>query len=42
MESYRIKSLTKVVYSQPFELFIAGIILLNAVALALLTMPNID
>lgn len=42
MEPYRIKSLTRLVYSQPFELFIAGIILLNAVALALLTMPNID
>ncbi|MGA1610036.1 MAG: ion transporter [Candidatus Nanopelagicaceae bacterium] len=42
MEPYRIKSLTRLVYSQPFEFFIAGIILLNAVALALLTMPNID
>ena len=42
MEPYRIKWLTRLVYSQPFELFIAGIILLNAVALALLTMPNID
>ena len=42
MEPYRIKWLTRFVYSQPFELFIAGIILLNAVALALLTMPNID
>jgi voltage-gated sodium channel len=42
MESYRIKWLTRVVYSQPFELFIAGIILLNAIALALLTLPQID
>ncbi len=42
MEPYRIKWLTRLVYSQPFELFIAGIILLNAIALALLTMPNID
>jgi voltage-gated sodium channel len=42
MEPYRIKWLTRLVYSQPFELFIAGVILLNAVALALLTMPNID
>ena len=42
MEPYRVKWLTRLVYSQPFELFIAGVILLNAVALALLTMPNID
>lgn len=42
MEQYRIKWLTRLVYSQPFELFIAGVILLNAIALALLTMPNID
>lgn len=42
MESVRIKWLTRVVYSQPFELCIAGIILLNAVALALLTIPGID
>ena len=42
MESARIKWLTRVVYSQPFELGIAGIILLNAVALALLTIPGID
>lgn len=42
VESYRIKWLTRVVYSQTFELFIAGIIFLNAVALALLTIPGID
>lgn len=42
MEEYRIKWLTRIVYSQPFELFIAGIILLNAIALALLTLPGID
>ncbi len=42
MEPYRIKWLTRLVYSQPFELFIAGIILLNAIALALLTLPQID
>lgn len=42
MEAYRIKWLTRIVYSQPFELFIAGIILLNAIALALLTLPGID
>lgn len=42
MESSRIKWLTRVVYSQSFELCIAAIILLNAVALALLTIPGID
>jgi voltage-gated sodium channel len=42
VDSSRIKWLTRVVYSQTFELCIAGIILLNAVALALLTIPGID
>ncbi len=42
METYRIKWLTRIVYSQTFELCIAGIIFLNAVALALLTIPGID
>ena len=42
MDSSRIKWLTRVVYSQTFELCIAGIIFLNAVALALLTIPGID
>jgi voltage-gated sodium channel len=42
MESFRIKWLTRIVYSQTFELCIAGIIFLNAVALALLTIPGID
>ncbi|MFM8825045.1 MAG: ion transporter [Candidatus Nanopelagicus sp.] len=42
MESSRIKWLTRVVYSQSFELCIAAIILFNAVALALLTIPGID
>jgi len=42
VESSRIKWLTRVVYSQSFELCIAAIILLNAVALALLTIPGID
>lgn len=42
MEANRIKWLTKIVYSQGFELCIAAIIFLNAVALALLTIPNID
>ncbi|MEY3454820.1 MAG: ion transporter [Sediminibacterium sp.] len=42
METFRIKWLTRIVYSQTFELCIAGIIFLNAVALALLTIPGID
>ena len=42
METSRIEWLTRVVYSQTFELCIAGIIFLNAVALALLTIPGID
>jgi voltage-gated sodium channel len=42
METYRIKWLSRIVYSQTFELCIAGIIFLNAVALALLTIPGID
>jgi voltage-gated sodium channel len=42
VDSSRIKWLTLVVYSQTFELCIAGIIFLNAVALALLTIPGID
>jgi voltage-gated sodium channel len=42
METFRIKWLTRIVYSQTFELCIAAIIFLNAVALALLTIPGID
>lgn len=42
METFRIKWLTRIVYSQTFELCIAGIIFLNAVALALLTIPGFD
>ncbi len=42
LREYRIKWLAKFVYSSPFELFIAFIILMNAVALAILTMPNVE
>ncbi len=42
MDSSRIKWLTRIVYSQTFELGIAAIIFLNAIALALLTIPGID
>ena len=39
---WRIRSLTKLVYSQPFELLIAFVILVNATSLAILTMPDLD
>jgi len=42
LQSFRIKWLAKIVYSSQFELVIAFIILINAVSLALLTMPNIE
>ena len=42
LKEYRIKWLARVVYSSQFELVIALIILVNAVSLALLTMPEID
>jgi len=42
LEHYRIKWLARTVYSSQFELFIAFIILVNAVSLALLTMPDIE
>lgn len=40
LPDYRIKWLSRIVYSSPFELFIAFVILINAISLALLTMPN--
>ena len=42
LKGYRIKWLARIVYSSQFELLIAFIILVNAVSLALLTMPDID
>ena len=42
LKEYRIKWLARVVYSSQFELVIAFLILVNAVSLALLTMPEID
>ena len=42
LKEYRIKWLARIVYSSQFELVIAFIILVNAVSLALLTMPDID
>ena len=40
--AYRIKWLTRIVYGNPFELTIVGLILLNAVGFALLTLPGLD
>ena len=42
IEPWRIRPLTKLVYSQPFELLIAFVILINATSLAILTMPDLD
>lgn len=42
LQDYRIKWLSRIVYSSQFELVIAFVILINAVSLALLTMPNIE
>ncbi len=42
LEEHRIKWLARLVYSSQFELIVAFVILVNAVCLALLTMPDID
>lgn len=42
LKDYRVKWLAKIVYSSQFELLIAFVILVNAVCLALLTMPSIE
>lgn len=42
LPDYRIKWLSRIVYSSSFELLIAFVILVNAVALALLTMPGVQ
>ncbi len=42
LPDYRIHWLSKVVYSSPFELAIAFVILVNAIALGLLTMPGVE
>lgn len=42
LEDYRVKWLARLVYSSKFELVIAFVIMANAVALAILTMPGID
>lgn len=42
LEDYRIKFLARLVYSDAFELAIAGVIIVNAVVLAILTFPTIE
>jgi len=42
LKEYRVKWLARIVYSSQFELVIAFIILVNAVSLALLTMPDVE
>lgn len=41
IESYRIRPIARVVYGNPFELSIVALIILNAVALAALTFPQV-
>lgn len=41
LHDYRIEWLTRLTHSVPFEVFISLVIGLNAIALALLTMPNV-
>jgi voltage-gated sodium channel len=42
IEPYRIRSLAQLVYSTQFELLISAVIIINAVSLAVLTMPNLS
>ena len=42
IQPWRIPWLTRLVYSSPFELFIAFVILVNATSLAILTMPDLQ
>ena len=42
LPAYRIRSLSKLVYSGPFEVAIAFVILVNAILLGLLTMPGVS
>ena len=42
LEDYRIKFLARLVYSDAFELAIAGVIIINAAVLAVLTFPSIS
>jgi voltage-gated sodium channel len=42
IEPYRIKFLAKLIYSTGFEVFISFVIIVNAICLAILTMPGIS
>lgn len=42
IEHFRVRWLSRLVYSTPFELFISVVIIINALSLAVLTMPNLD
>ena len=42
IEPYRIRSLAQLVYSTQFELLISAVIIINAISLAVLTMPNLS
>jgi voltage-gated sodium channel len=42
IEPYRLVWLSKIVYSGTFELLISVVIVINAISLAVLTMPNLD
>lgn len=42
IESYRVVWLSKLVYSSPFELAISAVIIVNAISLAVLTMPDLE
>ena len=41
LETYRVRRLARVIYGDPFELTIVGLIIVNAVVLAVLTLPTI-
>lgn len=42
LEPHRFVWLSRIVYSTPFELGISAVIVINAISLAVLTMPNLD
>ncbi len=42
LEDFRIKPLGRIIHSDAFEMLIAGVIVVNAICLAILTFPNIS
>lgn len=42
LADYRIKPLARIIHSDAFEMFIASVIVVNAICLAILTFPNIS